>query len=301
MQRVIDVARAASTSRARGKLIAELASNFDTDALESLLQRFLSIDACNVLQLDLNELISQGEEGENETEVDAKGSGGLAPKLAPSHRRDRLRRLAESLIGPLLRLRWIGNQEACPEAKKLHRRLSRFLEIPARAAAFRSGLFREGSMRPLDADLAQRAPLLREHARQLAATHTIMVIEDNAPLVEISAAGAGETVNANMSHWTATGWSVSMSERRISIAARRAGRSSMRYGKLPQHSAAWLAEPSRTQQSHPLQAVTVPPSQPTMAQRRHPGWLRSLMSCTAMLRATRARSIGAGSIARSIR
>jgi hypothetical protein len=202
MQRAIDVARAASTSRARGKLIAELASNFDTDALESLLQRFLSIDACNALQLDLNELISEGDEGDNETEVDAKGGGGLDL----SHRRDRLRRLAESLIGPLLRLRWIGNQEACPEAKKLHRRLSRFLEIPARAAAFRSGLFREGSMRPLDADLAQRAPLLREHARQLAATHTIMVIEDNAPLVEISAAGAGETVNANMSHWTATGW-----------------------------------------------------------------------------------------------
>ena len=35
----------------------------------------MSIDACNALQLDLKELISEGEEGDNETEVDAKGGG----------------------------------------------------------------------------------------------------------------------------------------------------------------------------------------------------------------------------------
>ena len=45
MQRLINVARAATASRARGKLLAELASSFDTDALESLLRCFVSIDA----------------------------------------------------------------------------------------------------------------------------------------------------------------------------------------------------------------------------------------------------------------
>jgi hypothetical protein len=42
---------------------------------EQRCRRFVSIDACNALQLDLKELISEGEEGDNETEVDAKGGG----------------------------------------------------------------------------------------------------------------------------------------------------------------------------------------------------------------------------------
>ena len=198
MQSLLDVA----SSRARGKLQVQLALHFEASALDRLLLVFVRDDVCNALQLQLSDLIViEKQKGDTEEQGDDGDTHG-----GDAHgNRNKLRRLAESVAGPLPRLRWIGNQEWGREAKKLNRRVSRFLEVPERATSFRSGLYREGSSRPLAKDLAERAPLMREETRRLAETHTMIVIEDNAPLVEISAPGLGETVHANVSQWTATG------------------------------------------------------------------------------------------------
>jgi hypothetical protein len=179
-----------------------LAKHFNPSVASALILRFVRDEVCNTLQLVLEELVQDAEDepdGEEAVESATSTSGRLMVGA-----RGRMRRLAES-VWPLCDLRCVGSQEAMPEFKKLFRRIDRYLEVPERRVNFMSGLRRQGSVRPLAADLQQRALLLREQTRVLSAKHTMMICEDNAPYYEVMAPGLGETVHASMSHWTAVG------------------------------------------------------------------------------------------------
>jgi len=188
--------------RRSGRLTTVLAKHFNPSVASALIRRFVRDDVCNTLQLVLEELVDDAEdEPDGEEAVEGTTSTGGLLMVGV---RGRMRRLIES-VWPLCDLRCVGSQEAMPEFKKLFRRIDRFLDVPERRVNLMSGLRRQGSARPLAADLQQRALLLREQTRTLSAKHTMMICEDNAPYYEVAAPGLGETVHASMSHWTAVG------------------------------------------------------------------------------------------------
>ena len=191
-----------AAARPSGRLTAVLTKHFNPSVASALVRRFVRNDVCNKLGLVLEELVHDGEDepdGEEAVESATSASGRLMAGA-----RGRMRRLVES-VWPLCDMRCVGSQEAMPEYKKLFRRVSRYLDVPERSVNLMSGLRRQGSARPLAADLQQRALLLREQTRVLSETHTMMICEDNAPYYQVNAPGLGETVHASMSHWTAVG------------------------------------------------------------------------------------------------
>ena len=189
----------AATSSSSAALASELKARFDPRTADRLVLRFVRDEVCNAMQVQLTAVVdTEGREGDECDDAEDECDD-AEDEISDLHAR-----MARSLLR-LVHLAWIGSQEACPETKKLFRRIYHFLEVPDRALTFDSGLLKQGAPRSVKTDLAQRAPVVHAELCKRALLFTLMQCMDNAPYTAVTAAGLGEKIDASIVHATATG------------------------------------------------------------------------------------------------